>query len=191
MLHLVRSMMRAPALWSDDEYNLPETRTLLAETPDLIRVAGRAHHTGWFTAWQDGPPPDREWYGEDLDAWVRDQGYDGVFVGIRADENNYRRVHLRSRGTCIYAESRHLWQCYPVAWWSTRDIWAYIVSNDLPYNAAYDRLAAIGVPVERQRIGPYAVERALGQGQLAILRAGWPREYERFAARFEEVGRMT
>ncbi len=68
-----------------------------------------------------------------------------------------------------------------------RDVWAYIVSNNVSYNAAYDRLAEIGVPLAQQRIGPLAVERVLGYGQIALLKRGWPELWNRYAERYPEV----
>jgi len=74
-----------------------------------------------------------------------------------------------------------------VAWWSTLDIWAYIFSRNLPYNHAYNKMDEMGIDLERQRIGPFAVERVLGYGQLQILKRGWPDLYNQFVAQYPEM----
>lgn len=184
-----RSML---AIHGDEEYLLPETDAYLRRVPNLRRFARTLQHASFFTSYASGKPDDLpegvEWVEGSISRdWAPAHGFDGVFVGLRADENGYRRVHIKSRGTCFFSQSRGLWQCYPLAWWSDLDVWGYIVSRGIDYNAAYDRLAEIGVPLKRRRIGPFANERALGHGQIAILRRGWPDEFERFALRHPEA----
>ena len=195
VLHLVRAQAPdTPAVWSDDEWNLPETIKLIDQTPHCIRIASQVHHADWFVSWPDGPvnlPSGTIWI-EDahkggLQTYARQRGYDGVFLGLRADENSRRRVHLRSLGTLYFAGNNQVWQCNPLAWWSVIDVWAYLRTYQAPYNAAYDKLSALGIPLERQRIGPLAVGRVLGYGQLALLKRGWPDLYNRFAARYPEA----
>ena len=84
-----------------------------------------------------------------------------------------------------------MWHCNPIHDWTWRDVWAYIVSQGLGYNRAYDRLEEMGIEPERQRIGPLAVERALGYGQVAILKRGWPELYNRFVAAHPEASQYT
>lgn len=183
-LHLVRS--RTPdacALFADDEWHLPETEALLAETGGLVRIVRRLQHCDWFTAWEDEPGPE----GGSKNRWAREHGHDGMAIGLRAAENARRRMQIRARGTVFHHQGAGLLWCYPVAWWSTLDVWAYIYSRQVPYNRAYDVLEEIGVPLERQRIGPFASERALGYGQLSILKRGWPDVFERFAAAHPEA----
>lgn len=180
LLHLVRQRQpEAPAVFADDEWHLPETEALLAETPGLVRIVRRLYHCEWFTAWVDVDGPE----GGSKNRWALENDYAGMGIGLRADENARRRTHLRALGTC-FRTKQGLWQCYPLAWWSWRDVWAYIVSRDVPYNRAYDVLERIGVEPERQRIGPFATERALGYGQLAILKRGWPALFNEFAERY-------
>jgi len=182
VLDLVRrEMPYTPAMYGDDEWRLPETDAVLGATPNLVRIPMRVRHTEWFTAHEDA----------DLDApaptWVADTGYDGCFLGLRTDENARRRVLIRTRGATFYNERRRIWVCCPIAHWSVRDVWAYILSRGIVYNAAYDVLERIGVPLAQQRIGPFAVERVLGRGQLAILKRGWPDLFNRFCERYPEA----
>lgn len=166
----------APAIWSDDEYYLPETiqyiNGLIEDGANVHHIRTNAQHRDWFTVSGD-------WNG--IDDYAKANGWSGgVFLGLRKQENNYRRAHLNSFGTLFYSEKDQLWHCNPIADWKTEDVWAYIVSRRLKYNLAYDKLAEIGVDLEHQRIGPFATERATEMGALAVLRRGWPDEYLRF-----------
>ena len=185
VLDLVRRRLPdAPALHGDDEWLLPETEALLGETPNLVRLRRRLTHTDWFVAWEDVDGPD----GGAKDRWCIEHGYRSVAIGLRAEENSRRALHLRGKGV-LYRSPNGLWRSNPIAWWGWRDVWAYLVSREVPYNRAYDRLEAIGVAPERQRTGPLATERALGYGQMAILKRGWPEVFRRFAARYPEARR--
>lgn len=195
LLHLVRALAPAiPAVWSDDEWNLPETLTLIEQIPNLHRIAARVQHAEWFKSWDtDTPdlPAGTIWVdapaNDGLQTFAKQQGYDGALIGLRADENSRRRQHLKRYGTLHYTDKHGVWQCNPLAWWSDMDVWAYIHVNAVPYSAAYDKLAALGVPMARWRTGPLAQGRVLGYGQLAILKRGWPDLYNRFVARYPEA----
>lgn len=183
VLHLVRRVVPdAVALHGDDEWLLPETEGLLSATPNLIRLRRRLRHAEWFVAWEDMDGPD----GGAKHRWARENGINGVASGLREDENNRRRTHIRARGS-VFRLANGLWRCYPISDWGWKDVWAYILSRDVPYNRAYDVLERIGVPPEHQRVGPFATERALGYGQMVYLKRGWPELYRRFADRYPEA----
>lgn len=186
LLHLVRTAApETPALFGDDEWNLPETDELIAQTPGLIRVCSREQHTEWFTSWEEGADAD-----EGLAQWAVEEGYDGAAIGLRADEAGYRKTHIRALGQ-LFERKNGVYQCYPLAWWTTADIWAYIYSRNAAYNAAYNKLSDLGVPLKERRVGPLANEKALPYGQLAILKQGWPDLFNRFAERYPEAKRYA
>lgn len=72
-----------------------------------------------------------------------------------------------------------------------RDIWAYVALYDLPYNAVYDTLTRLGVPRERQRVSSWAGTTGSGYGRFAVLKAGWPDLYQRFADAFPRIKEAT
>lgn len=166
-----------PAVFSDDEWWLPETEQYIKRLQEAGRdvrwIRTNATHTEWFSTSGD-------WNG--IQHYAANQNWRGCFLGLRKDENSYRRVHLNRFGSLFFAQSDDFWHCNPIADWSVMDVWAYIVSRGIDYNRAYDKFTELGVAVERQRIGPFAVERALGYGQLSILKRGWPALYNRFTA---------
>lgn len=192
VLGLVREMHpNTPAVASIQQWCLPETTEYLARIQNLDRVAsGSDHGTGWSPNWESeaDAPEGVEWIGERGHV-VKNYGRSetGVFLGLRSDESAARRVHLRTMGLLFFSQKNNVWQCSPIARWSVMDVWAYIISSGLDYNKAYDRMSEIGVPLEHQRIGPLAVDKVLGYGQLAILKRGWPDVFNQYAVRHPEA----
>lgn len=66
------------------------------------------------------------------------EGYDLAFVALRAEESVKRRLRIRA-GRSLGP----ITECWPLASWSWRDVWAYIVTNDLPYLSLYDARAGL------------------------------------------------
>ena len=171
-----------PAVWSDDEWWLPETleyiQRLQNRGDDVRQIRTNDEHADWFRIAGDF---------NGIQDYARQQGWGLTFLGLRQEESTARKMHLRKQGALFLAKSDGLWHCNPIHNWTWRDVWAYIVSRELDYNKAYDKLERLGVHPERQRLGPLAVERVLGYGQIAILKQGWPELFNRFAAEFPEV----
>lgn len=60
------------------------------------------------------------------------EGYDLAFVALRAEESLKRRRRIRSQRSL-----GPILECWPLADWSWRDVWAYIVVQGLPYLSLY------------------------------------------------------
>ena len=170
--------------WSDEEFFLPETgeyiQRLKKNGLNIRQCNGEIKPTEWFTSNKDKQ-------GTGKTALAKSLNLGGVFLGLRAEENGYRKIFLRKYSPLYFAENRDIWLCNPIAWWTVRDVWTYIISNELDYNKAYDKLSDLGLTLDRQRIGPYATEKVLGYGQLVILKMGWPEEYHRFVKKFPQA----
>jgi 3'-phosphoadenosine 5'-phosphosulfate sulfotransferase (PAPS reductase)/FAD synthetase len=65
----------------------------------------------------------------------RAEGWEYQFVGLRKEEGCKRSTTIR--------EHKRKGEVYPLADWKWLDIWAYIVSKNLPYPKIYDRYAAL------------------------------------------------
>jgi len=197
MLYLIRALRPdTPAMYGDDEYVFPETKELVATTPNVFKTAGHIQHSEWFTAWDDRSqlPADREWVEsvefKSLTAqWLHNHGYDGIAVGLRAEENPGRRIGIKTYGQVFFAQAKKLWTCWPLAYWKTDDIWTAIVYYNIPYNRAYDRMFELGVPRNLQRIGPFGNHKAVAMGQMTVIKRGWPELYNRFYAAHPDAGR--
>lgn len=170
-----------PGIWSDDEFFLPETKDYIERTQekyDVRQIRTNASHTEWFNV-------EGDWNG--IQEYATHHNMYLVFLGLRKEENSYRRLHLSRFGELFFSQYDDIWHCNPIASWSWMDVWAYIRSNELDYNRAYDKLGEIGIEPRRQRIGPLAQRRALGYGQLSILKRGWPELFDQFADKFPEA----
>lgn len=191
VLDMVRQIKAdIPAIFYHDEWLFPETEAFVASVSNLITVKSPVKHAEWFTSWQNETTGYKSKKAEKKGGnigYAIEHGFDAAFVGVRADESGKRAMFLRKYGPLHFNQGFGMWQINPLAWWSTKDIWAYILSHGLAYNKAYDKLAALGVPLDRQRVGPFAVERVLGYGQAALLKRGWPDLFNRFAAAYPQI----
>jgi phosphoadenosine phosphosulfate reductase len=199
VMELVRRQApELPCVFSDDEWNFPETMEYIGRVSNCTRIAATVKHAEWFTSWEHGPegiPDNTIWVdapkNNGLQTYAKERGYDLVYLGLRQEESAARKMHLRTMGPLFRAQSDQTWHCNPIHDWTWQDVWAYIVSNNLDYNRAYDRLEELGELPQYQRIGPFAVERVLQLGQLVILKRGWPELFNRFAAEHPEARRYV
>lgn len=122
---------------------------------------------------------------ESLDAAVAERwqttGYDGYFIGFRADESKGRRITLRAQGV-VYRKADGMTRIAPLAWWSAADVGAYIVENGLPMLASYGGDVA-------QRTSSRVPREAFGirERMLAKLKTRDPAAFNELARRFPEV----
>lgn len=96
---------------------------------------------------------------------IRENNWDLVINGLRADESRQRLLAALRDGEFFYSASE--WKALvvrPILWWTEEDVWNYVVSKDIPYNDLYlknlirecpdnlreisDELKAIGIDVE-------------------------------------------
>jgi phosphoadenosine phosphosulfate reductase len=110
-------------------------------------------------------------------------------LGLRAGESAGRRVslHRRDRGT-LYPLRNGQWRLCPLAFWQTADVWAYIASRKLRYNAVYDKMAEWGFDREQQRVSTLLGVAALSYNpRLAFIRAIAPEVFWKLAADFPMI----
>ena len=70
---------------------------------------------------------------------LKAEGYDLSFVGLRAQEGCKRARRVSD----LFENDSVLPNCFPVRHMKARDIWAYIVSNNIPYCSHYDKYASL------------------------------------------------
>lgn len=124
-----------------------------------------------------------------MDAAMRAAGGDAVALGLRAEESHARRMNVAMHGR-DYTRRDGLRVLLPLANWSGRDVWAYLVSRGLPWLRIYDEATC---PREVARSGFVF---ATGGGG-AIRRHGvwddWRRvyrpEFQAWLVRFPELDR--
>ena len=185
--HLVRQV--APDiehLYSDDEALFPEHVSYIEEMRERLPlriVQGGGPHAGWHYPWREKPYW-REWpdYMESVEGGfssrthARRLGYTLAYRGLRAQESRGRASRLAdTQGDGQRGGVRVI---DPVHDWTVENVWDYISTHDLPYCTVYDRMAEIGIPIRRQRVGP------LARAQGDILLRGWPSLYRDLIHRY-------
>lgn len=68
------------------------------------------------------------------------QGYDCCFLALRSEESIKRRERTKN-----YREfdKTGIWNVFPIRDWTWKDVWAYIVSNNIKYLKLYDKYAKL------------------------------------------------
>lgn len=65
------------------------------------------------------------------------EDYPVAFQGLRLEEGGKRKFSLRKYGY-LHKLSNNSYRICPLIYWTWKDVWAYIVINDLPYLNIYD-----------------------------------------------------
>lgn len=80
-------------------------------------------------------------------------------IGIRTDEslNRFRAImndakETKSGRAWTKKNTEHVWNCYPIYDWRTRDIWIANAKFEWDYNKLYDTFYMAGVPVSKMRV---------------------------------------
>lgn len=66
------------------------------------------------------------------------EGFDSVFVGLRKEESSKRKRRVKEQQSLTQIK-----EFFPVGNWSWMDVWAYILSEHLPYPTVYDMYAKV------------------------------------------------
>lgn len=148
MLHLV--LQQAPGVtvfhWDYGWYFIP--RWLEQEFVDNARAIGA---TNLIVRATGSPKPYfglSEMFGVINELFVK-QGYDLAFVGLRAEESLKRKRRIARQQSLIAIR-----ECWPIAEWTWKDVWAYIFNHNLPYASVYGRYAPL-VGLENVRLSTF------------------------------------
>ena len=161
-----------PAVFYDVQANYPATEILLDTYQNLIRIKSVSRLEELA---KDGVHLKTA----SNDSLIDEYKFDGFFYGIRADEAKGRFKSAQVRGYTFRKKQSQLWVCQPLIWWTSVDVWAYIVDQDLAYNALYDRMW--DRPVHSQRIASYTNNRAGNYGSIAYMRMVHPELFNKVA----------
>lgn len=114
---------------------------------------------------------------------------DCQIIGLRAEESS-ERMHLLRHGTFHYAKTDKVYKCKPVLHWKGDEIWAHIISNDLPYVSWYDKEASF-CGYEQARYSNWAGLAQKTWGRFARLKKNYPNEFNMLAGMFPEIRRYV
>ena len=190
--------LQIPAVWSDDEMEYPETVAHMEALNEIAWFEGEKFHIlqggsvhgGWFSPWASEPywrPPLTGMLNIPGSSTSRARllGFDGVFLGLRAQESRRRRDWLIQHPNGMYRartdpETGALGElrCNPIWDWDEASVWAYLDKHDIRINKAYATYASTEIPRPKWRIGPLPLAR---RSELA---QGWPKTLRRLEARY-------
>jgi phosphoadenosine phosphosulfate reductase len=73
------------------------------------------------------------------EAVYKELGIKCVFTGITAEESRNRFMLMKRCGDYYFVKSAGLTKCHPIIGWAEQEVWEYIKSKSIPYNAHYDK----------------------------------------------------
>lgn len=111
-----------------------------------------------------------------VEKYAADQGFPGLYLGLRASESRGRALNLRSRGLIYQRQGE--WRCCPLGRWGSEDVFAFLLARGLPVMAPY-RCCADRAPGDI-RMAWWLPGRAATRGQAVWLRRYWPSLYRRW-----------
>lgn len=199
LLHLVRRVLpEAPAAFFDSGAELADTYALMAATPNLTVIAAEpsliemCRMGGYWGAQTETPELEFD-FGEHLifEPSRRFRAMcdlEVLALGLRAQESVGRYFNARRKGELYWHQGEHVWHLCPLQHWSTDDVWAYIATYGVPYNRAYDRMAALGMDRDEMRIACTLGADAVGFGRYAYLKRLDPQLWNRLVAEFPKIG---
>ncbi len=153
-LDLVRTYRPdVPILFNNTGVEYPETIRYIREISGLWSldiIEARPGRTFWNCAKEFGFPGGSKrgqnrayccyWLKEKpFNLAIRTNGWQGYFTGTTAAESYSRMFTARSHGTCYRLKHEGIMKINPILYWTSSDVWRYILERELPYNKLYDR----------------------------------------------------
>jgi 3'-phosphoadenosine 5'-phosphosulfate sulfotransferase (PAPS reductase)/FAD synthetase len=96
-------------------------------------------------------------------------------IAIRSQESKSRQDFFKYKPNYFFVKKVKVQSFYPLEYWTSKDIWAYIVSNNVPHNQLYYKFAdTFGNKPYNYRVDEYLERDALNNGSLKILKKYYP-----------------
>lgn len=115
--------------------------------------------------------------------------YDGVFLGLRAEESFDRKRMLKIHGILFYQKRDKIWECNPIGWWTKDDVWQYIDYHNCYYNKIYDKNAF--QKREDMRVSYCYGETFRTCGRIVFLKHYYPNIYNKFVKEIPEISQYA
>lgn len=127
------------------------------------------------------------WYREQWSDEIGKLTGDKVMIGMRPDESRIRRMLVARFGSSYTTKSGRS-TVLPLTGWSGKDVWSYLIANNLPWLKIYD----VSRSRERARsdfaFGEKGVSRSLMmQGQWLEWREAYPNHFNQWVDRWPEM----
>lgn len=104
-------------------------------------------------------------------------GCNGVYMGLRAAESKARKAHLSLRGE-VYQLANGEWRCCPLARWTSEDVFAYMLANNIEINPCYFNNRFL--PPEEIRVSwAIPTPSSLSHGDMEHFRHYYPEQFRK------------
>ena len=118
-------------------------------------------------------------------------GARGTVSGLRADESKHRLMRAITFGAHhVYKTDGQVMVC-PIQWWSGDDVFAYLVSRDVPvhpyYRAAYEYFNGTVEPARLRVDLTLVAEQFAAHGMLAVIAHIYPEHFHYLARSRPEI----
>jgi len=187
LAHMVNNIMPGIKIWSEkDEFDFPGERDYMTDlarryswdidiVSPKVSMEEKARRLG---VCEDLHSHGTEFSDEFFYALIAQQErlYGGVFLGLRCDESQRRRRNFMKRGY-IYKRKNGKHTCIPLAAWSADDVFAYLVSNEIPILEVYFKTLHFDGDPCKIRKSWYLPSARAASGQCAWLKYYYPDLY--------------
>lgn len=108
-------------------------------------------------------------------------------IGLRAEESPDRRFVMFGEDSNLFwlRKVNEPNKAYPIIDWKFKDVWKYLIENNLPYNKVYDKMYMLGQDLRTMRVSNLVHEKAFRC--LTDLQELEPDTYEKLEARLQGV----
>lgn len=120
-----------------------------------------------------------------INQFTSKNNYDGHIMGLRYNESSARK-NLFKRGP-IYKRSDGLLVCNPIYNWGFEDVFAYLISSNIPIHPHYSIKS--NQPLEQRRVGGYLSGRNRGKefGRFYWLKEQYPQVFIELSEKFPAI----
>jgi predicted phosphoadenosine phosphosulfate sulfurtransferase len=124
------------------------------------------------------------WVGQQL---KKRPGKSVSIIGLRADESPDRRFVMFGEDSELFwlRRKNKPHKAYPIIDWTYKDVWKYLVENNLKYNKIYDKMYMLGLDLRTMRVSNLVHEKAFRC--LATLQELEPETYDKLERRLQGV----
>lgn len=119
---------------------------------------------------------------------VLNDGYPVQFIGLRRDENSYRRISINKYGA-IHAKKNGVIRVCPLADWTGADVLAYCLTHDLPLSPVYLQPNDSHDERERRRTGTALGTTYMTYGRFQQLRQQHPAFWQELIGVFPRLAK--
>lgn len=204
MLHLLRQFKNVKVFFYDSGAELPDTYEIIQKYNPVevvkpeMSIIDIHKYNGNFGAQRPQHAEKDLFYTneqfkeilitEPSDRMIKKYDLDLICIGLRREESKSRSYMLRNGKLQRFSYSL-CDQFYPLADWTVEDIWAYIISKNIPYNKSYNN--NLYQNKNEQRIGTYMGTTGISRGRMQYIKSYYPEIFNKLLLDFPLLSTYT